>query len=172
MRQARYRFRSVWHLDAPADHAYEALRDLTSYPQWWPQVRDVRALDHDEAAMLCRSALPYDLRLVVQRRVQDPAAGVLEARLSGDLEGVSRWTIATTGGGCRALFEEDVVTTRPLMNALAVVARPLFRLNHAWMMRGGQRGLRCFLAGMGHAGRVDDSKRPGPPRRGTGPFAG
>lgn len=171
MHRARYRFRSVWDLDAPASDVYAVLRDLPSYPLWWPEVRSVRGLTAQRAELLCRSVLPYDLRFTAQRRVDDPGGRILEARLTGDLDGWSRWRVRpAAGGGCRALFEEEVTTTAPLLNALAPVARPLFRMNHARMMRSGLQGLRCFLAGVRYQrGRAGDVGRPGPPGSGTGP---
>ncbi|MZE77914.1 polyketide cyclase, partial [Streptomyces sp. SID5475] len=75
---------------------------------------------------------------------------VLETALSGDLEGWARWTVAAragdSGGGSRALFEQEVTVRRRLLRALAVPGRPLFRANHRLMMRSGQRGLRARLA--------------------------
>jgi hypothetical protein len=40
---------------------------------------------------------------------------------------------------------QDVVVNKALLRALAPVARPVFRANHAAMMWRGQRGLRSFL---------------------------
>jgi hypothetical protein len=78
---------------------------------------------------------------------------VLEAKLTGDLEGFSRWTITATGSGADLLFEEEVVTTKALLRRLAPIARPAFRANHALMMRHGERGLRTYLAGYEHGTR-------------------
>lgn len=44
---------------------------------------------------------------------------MLEARLTGDLEGVIRWTIERVADGCRITFDEDVVTNKALLNRLA-----------------------------------------------------
>lgn len=42
-------------------------------------------------------------------------------------------------------FDEEVVSTKPVMNLLAPIARPLFRVNHTRIMRHGEQGLRRFL---------------------------
>jgi len=42
----------------------------------------------------------------------------------------------------------QVVVNKRLLRRLAPVARPLFRANHAAMMRRGHRGLRAYLAGV------------------------
>ena len=141
-----YRFRSVWHLPTGPDQAYDVLQDLAGYAHWWPQVRSVEQYDDASATLVIRSALPYSLRMRVSRSREDRAAGVLEARLSGDLDGWSRWTVRPAPGGCAAVFEEHVVLQRRLLRRLGPVARPFLRLNHAWMMLGGRRGLRRRLA--------------------------
>ena len=78
----------------------------------------------------------------------DDAAGTLEAALSGDLEGMSRWTISRSGPATLAVFDEDVVARKALIRTLGPVARPAFRANHAVMMAAGKRGLVAYLAGM------------------------
>ena len=142
-----YRFLSTWDLDAPADDVYLVLKDTAQYPLWWPEVRRVRAIDDRTSEMVIRSLLPYDLSFIARESRQDPRAGVLEAVMSGDLEGFSRWTISGDGDRTRAMFEEDVVACKALLRRLALLARPAFRANHTLMMRHGRSGLRTYLAG-------------------------
>ena len=54
-------------------------------------------------------------------------------------------TVTAYGDGTQAVFEQQVDVRKPLMRLLALPGRPLFLLNHALMMRGGQRGLRARL---------------------------
>ncbi|MFI0789923.1 SRPBCC family protein [Streptomyces lydicus] len=142
----RYRFRSVWLLDAPPAVVYAVLERAESYPRWWPQVREVTPLDGASGTARFRSLLPYDLKVVATERVRDPGAGVLEMSMRGDLEGWARWTVRPGAGGTRAVFDQDVEVRRPLLRRFALVARPLFRANHALMMRAGRRGLAAWLA--------------------------
>ncbi|MEU5214202.1 SRPBCC family protein [Streptomyces sp. NPDC020742] len=142
----RYRFRSVWLLNAPPAVVYAVLERAEAYPRWWPQVREVSPLDERSGAARFRSLLPYDLRVVATERVRDPGAGVLEIALRGDLAGWARWTVVPGEGGTRAVFEQDVEVCSPLLRRLALVGRPLFRANHALMMRAGRRGLAAWLA--------------------------
>jgi uncharacterized protein YndB with AHSA1/START domain len=142
-----YRFISVWELPAPPAVTYRALARLEEYPRWWPEVRAVRRLDEHSAEVRIRSVLPFELRTIAREVRQDPAAGVLEAALSGDMDGFTRWTVTTRGDGASvAVFREEVVVRRPLLRRLAVPGRPFFRANHALMMRRGQAGLRDHLA--------------------------
>lgn len=153
-----YRFRSTWHLDAPADDVYTALERLHDYPAWWPEVRDADRLDEDRFRLRCRSTLPYDLVFTSTQERRDPVERVLQARLAGDLDGYSRWTVtAVPTGGTDAVFDEEVVATKGLLRRLALVARPAFQANHAVMMRHGRAGLRTYLAGW-QAGREDGAR--------------
>ncbi len=155
----RYRFISTWHLDAPPDVVYRALKVTDDYPLWWPEVRRVRRIDDQRAEMVVRSLLPYDLTFIAEEARQDQQAGVLEATMSGDLDGFSRWTLSADteadgdGDGTRAVFEEEVVARKALLRRSAVLARPAFRANHALMMRHGRQGLRVYLAGYRAASR-------------------
>jgi uncharacterized protein YndB with AHSA1/START domain len=142
----RYRFLDAWELPAPPGLVYGVLADPRTYPQWWPEIREVRQLDDHSGVMRFRSLLPYEIAVVAHEARQDPAAGILEARLTGDLEGVTRWTVTGCGTGrAVAEFFEDVEVRKPLMRRLAVPGRPLFRANHALMMRHGRAGLAHYL---------------------------
>jgi ribosome-associated toxin RatA of RatAB toxin-antitoxin module len=146
-REHRYHFVSRWTVDAPADAVYAAIYEVVSYPAWWPEVKEARKLDEDHLWMRTRSILPYDLAFDLQRTIADPRGGILEARLTGDLEGVIRWTIEPAADGCLITFDEDVVTNKTALNRLASIVRPAYVANHALMMAHGQAGLRTFLAG-------------------------
>ena len=152
MTAARHRFvfRSVWRLSAPPEAVYEVLERAGEYPRWWPQVREVRALEESSGSARIRSVLPLDLRITGRAARRDPAAGVLEMEITGDMEGWAHWTVtgdgAGGGRGAVAVDEQRVVVRRALLRRLAWPARPLFRANHAAMMRAGRRGLERWLA--------------------------
>nr|WP_042375215.1 hypothetical protein [Streptacidiphilus neutrinimicus] len=144
----RYRFTSRWELPGAYEHVFAALAAPIDYPLWWPQITEVRQLTQDSGRMRFRSLLPYDLHVTAFAERNDPDAGVLEARLAGDLEGLTRWTVSRDGAEGRtvAVFDEDVEVCKPLMRLLALPGRPAFRANHAWMMRAGRLGLARHLA--------------------------
>jgi Polyketide cyclase / dehydrase and lipid transport len=85
----RYQFISHWTVDAPADAVYAAIHEVVAYPAWSPEVKEARKLDEDHRWMRTRSLLPYDPSFDLERTIADPRAGILEARLTGDLEGTS-----------------------------------------------------------------------------------
>lgn len=144
---SRFVFCSRWRLDASPQRTFAALADAESYPQWWPQVHAARRIDERSGELRCRSLLPYDLAFVVHREVDDADAGILRARLDGDLVGSSQWTVSADGDGTVAVFDEDVVVAKSLVRLAGRLARPALRYNHDRMMRAGERGLRRHLAG-------------------------
>ena len=130
----RYRFRSVWHVDAPAARVWDLLEAVPEYPAWWPQIRQARMVELSAVEVVARSMLPYELRMVLRPTRRED--GVLEVRLSGDLDGFARFTLS---GSTTVVFEQEVELRK--LRWLSPVAAPFFRANHWWMMRGGERGL-------------------------------
>ncbi|MEU5593804.1 SRPBCC family protein [Streptomyces sp. NPDC020298] len=142
---SHYRFRSLWSLPAPPAAVYAALERAEEYPRWWPQVRAVTRLDDTTGVITIRSVLPYDMTFTARETRRDPASGILEVTLSGDIEGRARWTVTPHGDGSLARYDQVVDVHKPLLRRLAVPGRPLFRANHRLMMRAGRRGLLRYL---------------------------
>lgn len=139
-----YEFRGVWEVAAPVEAVRDVLVDLERYPEWWPQVVAVASLGPEHARVLCRSALPYTLDLVLQAESREPP--LLEVSVGGDLSGSVRWRLSDVASGTRLDFAQEVdVESRPLGLA-SYVARPLLRWNHDRMMAGCVAGLRAQLA--------------------------
>ncbi|MFE9441668.1 SRPBCC family protein [Streptomyces sp. NPDC006602] len=140
-----YRFLSRWNLPVPPAAVYEALERADDYPRWWRQVREVNRIDDTTGVVRVRSLLPYDVTFTAREVRRDPAAGVLEIAMSGDLDGWARWTITADGTGSLARYEQVVDVRKPLLRRFAVPGRPVFRANHWLMMRAGRRGLAGHL---------------------------
>ncbi|MFD0569726.1 SRPBCC family protein [Kitasatospora gansuensis] len=108
-----YRLTSVWPLPAEPVRVYRLLRDVESYPQWWPQVRSVRRLTDHSGELEIRSVLPYGLRLTATEREQDEAGLTLAADLTGDLVGWSRWTVHPAGAAAGRSSRRKSARRRP-----------------------------------------------------------
>lgn len=141
--RASFAFRDSWEIGAPPARVHAVLVDLEHYPAWWPQVVAVASLGPDDARVLCRSALPYTLDLVLH--AVSRSAAHLEVEVSGDLAGSVRFALTPVAAGTRLDFEQEV-RVRGWLGAAAYLARPLLRWNHERMMRGCARGLRARLA--------------------------
>lgn len=147
MTGGRYRFSSRWLLPGTApEQVFGAVTDLAGYPRWWSDVRTVRRVDDDTAELICRSRLPFRLVVRMHRDHQDERAGLMRVRLSGDLDGVLAGAVRAAGAGTLLEITQDVQARKELLRRLDTVARPLFRANHALMMRRGHRGLSAYLA--------------------------
>lgn len=134
-------------MGAGCSQTFAVLRDLQTYPSWWPEVKSVIPVGEDRAVVLIMGILPYSLEFLMERQVDDPDSGTLRAGLTGDLEGYSSWTVVPgEEGGCRLIYDQQVEVTKRALRLLAPVARPLLRLNHALMMSRGKRGLESYLA--------------------------
>lgn len=140
-----YRFHTRWALHASPATVYDVLEQAEDYPRWWPAVREVNRLDDTTGVIRIRAVLPYDLTFTAREVRRDPAAGVLEIAMTGDLEGWARWTITGDGAGSLARYDQAVVVNKPLLRRFAVPGRPVFRANHWLMMRAGRRGLAAYL---------------------------
>ena len=141
--RSSYSFAASWVTPAPLPKVADVVGDLERYPDWWPQVRAVAKIDDDHARVLCRSALPYTLDLVLRAVSREPP--VLAVEVSGDLHGWVRWTLSGVDGGTRTEFVQEV-QARGALAAASYVGRPLLRWNHDRMMAGCRAGLARRLA--------------------------
>lgn len=139
-----YEFRRVWTTPAPVERVHDVLDDLERYPEWWRQVVAVAKIDDDTARVLCRSALPYTLDLVLHSVRRD--ARLLEVRIEGDLSGWSRFALTPVPGGTHVAYEQHVVVAHRSLAIASALLRPLLLWNHDHMMAGCEAGLRARTA--------------------------
>jgi uncharacterized protein YndB with AHSA1/START domain len=149
---AEYAFLTTWLLESPRQPVWEALHDQERWPQWW---RGVEAADElsrppggDDVGtvsrMVWKSLLPYRVEFeVTTTRVECPH--LLEGHAVGELEGIGRWRLYEQDGVTAVLYEWNVRTTKPWMNALAPLLRPAFEWNHDWVMARGGEGIARLL---------------------------
>ncbi len=143
-----YRFSSTFVLPAPRERVHATLVDLERYSEWWPQVRAVGKLDADNALVLCRSALPYDLELVLTAVSRD--AHLLEVGIDGPIRGWARFHLDDAGPGATSLrFEQEVYAEAPMFVLASYAVKPLLTWNHHRMMRGLVSGLRQRVSAPG-----------------------
>ena len=145
-RLAGYNFLTTWCLDAPLERVWGAIYEVEDWPRWWRGVEVVRKLEHGDENGLgsvyrhrWRSRLPYTVGFdMTTTRIERPH--VLEGHARGELEGFGRWRLYE-GEWTAVTYEWSVRTTRPWMNALAPLARPVFVWSHNVVMDWGGEGL-------------------------------
>ena len=150
----QYRFVDRWRVPAPVDQAYATVGDTLGYPTWWGDVfvevegdggpprpgRHVR--------IVSRGFLPYRLRWEAEI-VSADAPHAFDFTMTGDFVGHGSWSFAAVDGGTEAVFVFEPRVEKPGVKQLSPVLKPLFRWNHSWAMRRGERGLETLLAGRG-----------------------
>jgi len=144
---AGYRFLTTWLLDAPREDCWDAIWESDRWPEWWRGV--VEAVETDPGTpcgvgrrgrYAWRSRIPYPVRFeVLATAVERPT--LLAGTASGELEGTGTWRFMEEDGVTAVIYEWNVRTTKPWMNAVAPIAAPVFRWNHDRVMRWGGEGL-------------------------------
>jgi hypothetical protein len=150
---ADYEFVTVWNFVAPVEAVWNEINRSERWSEWWKgviRVVELKASDDDGLGSIRRSTwksrLPYTLEFDSEI-VRIEHLKLIEARAFGELNGRGLWQFFDHGGGkTRVQYDWLVETTKPWMNVLAPVARPLFRWNHNVIMRWGEEGLRKRLA--------------------------
>jgi uncharacterized protein YndB with AHSA1/START domain len=145
---AAYRFLTTWLLPATRERVWDALADNERWPEWWRGMKAVEIVRPgtgedrigEVARYTWRSRLGYELSFEIEVVTVDRPR-FMEGRATGDLTGTGRWRLFEDGGVTAVLYEWDVATARPWMNALAPALRPAFAWSHDWLMRQGGVGL-------------------------------
>jgi hypothetical protein len=69
----------------------------------------------------------------------------IRSRLSKDFDGTGEWALEETAGATVATLDWRPSVNHALIRHLTPALRPLFRSNHNWAMRHGERQLREYL---------------------------
>lgn len=149
MNPPEYRFRTVWRFPgATLAEIADVLNDAEALPRWWGDVYlSVVTLERGDAdgvgrivAFESKGWLPYRLRWrMTTREVVYPSFAVIEA--DGDLAGRGVWRHVVVADTVVSTYEWRVRANKPLLRWGSFVLRPLFRANHDWAMRNGERAL-------------------------------
>jgi uncharacterized membrane protein len=148
---ADYQFVTHWQIAAPIQTVWDTLQHTEVWPRWWPAVASVETLKTGDAnglgavqRIVWKTPLSYTLTFET-RIVQLQAPERMEAIAVGDVEGTGLWQLSTLPQGTTVTYTWTVRTTKPWMNALAAIARPLLEWNHNVIMNQGGQGLAAYL---------------------------
>jgi hypothetical protein len=144
---AEYAFQTAWRVAAPREAVFDVLHESERWPEWWDGLERVVKLEEGDAegrgslgVYTWRSVMRYRLEFEMRiTRVERPHR--MDGDATGELDGIGTWRLYEDGDATAVLFEWQVRTMRWWMNALAPIARPVFRWNHDRLMRAGGRGL-------------------------------
>ena len=149
---AGYSFVTRWEIKAPLEAVWDAIFHSEQWPVWWRGVERVERIrpataPHEVGSVrrfTWKSFLPYRLMFDMAVTQVEPLKRI-ESAATGELEGTGVWTFACDGPRVLVRYDWNVRTTKPWMNALAPLARPLFRWNHNVVMRWGGEGLAGYV---------------------------
>ena len=148
---ARFELVSHWHVDAPIDQVWAALKATEEWPRWWPYVQSVRELHPGDAEGLgavrhiaWSSRLPYGVAFDVEV-VEMHRPRLMRGRARGQLEGTGTWELTPEGTTTRVRYLWCVDLGTRWMRFVAPLAAPVFRWNHDGVMRAGAHGLARHL---------------------------
>jgi hypothetical protein len=149
MKQHKYTFISIWHLEATTPEVWAHLVEIEAWPTWWKGVIHAKILERHEEnyglgskiEMSWKSWLPYTINFVLTIIESDPVA----QRLVAHSEGSGTWVFSEQAGIVTATYTWEVATTKKWMNFLAPLAKPLFKHAHDTVMKWGEEGLKKLL---------------------------
>jgi hypothetical protein len=168
MAEERYPYEIVshWHAPGRIEDAYAVLTDGASLPRWWPQayasVRQVAPGDAEGvgriADIVTRGALPYDLKWRLEiTEAKRPT--MIRLKASGQLLGLGEWQLRQAGETVELAYTWRVRVDKPWMQRLEFLLKPLFALNHNWVMRKGEEGFKGEMRRRGGGAAGAESPR-------------
>jgi Polyketide cyclase / dehydrase and lipid transport len=143
-----YHFEDHWYVPFTIEQVWDVLARPEDYPRWWRGVYlSAKRLDADgkRVAVVARGLLPYKLRFTIESLKQEKPR-LIEFRATGDfVTDVSRWILAPHTGGAAVTLEWNPRVEKPMVKFLSPVLKPVFRWNHEWTMRRGERQIAEYL---------------------------
>jgi hypothetical protein len=149
-----YRFVDRWFIRAPVGEAYDVVGDTLGYPRWWSDV--FVSVEGDggpprpgrHVRIVSRGFLPYLLRWEAEV-VEADAPRRFVFTMGGDFVGGGSWTFEPADGGTNAVFDFRPRVEKLGVKQLSPVLKPLFRWNHRWAMKRGERGVNALFGSGG-----------------------
>jgi hypothetical protein len=152
MAEERFPYVIVSHWRAPGEirHVFDVLTDAPALSRWWPSaythVRELAKGDPKTGVgnlseIVTRGFLPYDVnwRLEV---IETDAPRLIRVKASGDLSGLGEWRLTQESAEVALTYTWRVRVNKPWMQRVEFLLKPFFVINHKFVMRKGEAGLR------------------------------
>jgi hypothetical protein len=151
MAATRFDLVSEWDFVSPIERIWDELTHPEAWPNWWRAVRKVELISDGDASgvgavrhFTWGTALPYTLGFEMTATSVEPMQ-LIEGRARGELDGVGRWTLSSSGTGTHVRYDWMIEITIPWQVALAPILRPMFAWNHNVVMGWGYQDLKRRL---------------------------
>lgn len=143
----QYSFVTIWKIEAPLQDIWDTISDSSNLPSWWKAVLNVKTIEPGNIDGIGRleeqtwqGILPYKLTFVIKILAKEPLKSI-EFTASGDLEGTGKWSFKDEGNWVTIQHDWQVKTTKPWLNFLTPVLKPILAWNHDEIMRWGAEGI-------------------------------
>ena len=131
-----------WDFDVPVEELWDALSAVDRYPTWWPWLR---RFDPGEGfrttsrwSCVVVPPLPYVVRFQVDLDEVRPHREV-RASVRGDVRGWAELTVDGSRRSSSARLRSELRPSNPVLQRFAMLAPPLVRWGHDWVLDQGQR---------------------------------
>ena len=145
-----YRFLDHWVVPGPIERVYDTIGDVLGYAHWWTDFV-IRATGDGappapgkQNELLVKAYLPYKVNFGLEVIEAERPRRIL-SRLSKDFDGTGEWTLEEGADGTVATLDWRPSVNHALIRYFTPVLRPLFRSNHNWAMRRGERQIRDYV---------------------------
>ena len=125
----------------PPEVLWSVIADVGSYRRWWPWLRRFDGAGLVAGAVWrceVRPPLPYALAFTVTLDDVEPHRWV-SATVGGDIEGTATLEVGPRGEGASARLVSALAPRNPVLRAAALVAGPVVRYGHDWVLDTGAR---------------------------------
>lgn len=139
---APFRSDRSWQFGVPREALWEHINATAEYPSWWPWLREFDCsgpiVEGGRWSCAVVPPLSYTVRFTIEfGRVE--VGRVVDAVITGDIEGTARLTIESRSDGSNARLVSSLRPSNPLLRGFATVARPLVGYGHDWILDEGRR---------------------------------
>ncbi len=136
-----YHFVTHWKIKGPIQKVYTILSDGAQYARWWqPSYVCSEAMKDGKIKSIVRAKLPYTLAFTTELVSENPPHDFL-VKASEELVGTGHWKLKQVGEETHIEFYWDVVATKALVRSLSLFLKPIFKWNHTWVMKNGEKRL-------------------------------
>ncbi|MBM4405277.1 MAG: hypothetical protein FJ039_03715 [Chloroflexi bacterium] len=148
-----YHFEDHWFVPFPPDEVWRVLSRAEDFPLWWRGVYLTAKARNGEKEprvgalvdVTARGFLPYKLRFTIESTALERPR-LIQFKATGDfVTDASRWIVEPAPGGSRVTLDWNPRVEKGVVKYFSPLLRPLFRANHNWTMRRGQRQIVEFM---------------------------
>lgn len=130
-----------WEVAADRATIWSAMDHVDQFQAWWPWLRrfEAEALKTGDVwRCAVQAPVPWALRFTVKLvEVLEPR--LVRATVDGDIAGDARLELTELHSGCELRLTSALAPANRVLRAATVVARPLVRYGHDWVIDTGVR---------------------------------